>query len=48
MVCQVCNMTADRAVHSGCGDGSQSNYGYANSVMERICEKRKQDGLPGM
>ena len=26
MVCQVCNMTADRAVHSGCGNGGQSRH----------------------
>ncbi|KAH9490500.1 hypothetical protein DERF_016699 [Dermatophagoides farinae] len=25
----------------------QNNYGYANSVMEHICEKRRRDGLPG-
>ncbi|KPM02590.1 fatty acid synthase-like protein 1 [Sarcoptes scabiei] len=25
----------------------QSNYGYANSVMEHICECRRNDGLPG-
>ena len=40
MVCQVCNMTADWAVHSGCGNGGQSNDGYNISVMARICEKR--------
>ena len=33
-----------------CGRGNigQSPYGYANSVMERICEKRRQDGLHGL
>lgn len=25
----------------------QNNYGYANSVMEHICEQRRVDGLPG-
>lgn len=25
----------------------QNNYGYANSVMEHICEQRRLDGLPG-
>lgn len=32
---------------SGRGFVGQNNYGYANSVMERICENRRQDGLPG-
>ncbi|KAI8425437.1 hypothetical protein MSG28_007182 [Choristoneura fumiferana] len=31
-----------------CGRGSlgQSNYGLANSAMERLCEQRQADGLP--
>ncbi|KAK8766988.1 hypothetical protein V5799_006227 [Amblyomma americanum] len=32
---------------SGRGNAGQSNYGYANSVMERICEQRVAEGLPG-
>ena len=48
MVCQVCNKTVNWFFQSVCDKVGQSNYGYANSVMERICEKRKQDGLPGM
>jgi fatty acid synthase len=33
-----------------CGQGfpSQTNYGMANSVMERICEQRKRDGFPAL
>ncbi|MEE6527982.1 hypothetical protein FKM82_029804 [Ascaphus truei] len=31
----------------GRGNAGQSNYGFANSTMERICEKRHQDHLPG-
>lgn len=33
-----------------CGKGyeGQSNFGLSNSVMERICEKRKEDGLPAL
>jgi fatty acid synthase len=33
-----------------CGKGfsGQSNYGYANSVCERICEMRRRDGLHGL
>ena len=35
------------SVTSGRGNTGQSNYGMANSFMERICEQRKQDGYPG-
>lgn len=33
-----------------CGRGTvgQTNYGMSNSVMERICEQRVSDGLPGL
>lgn len=32
----------------GLGNPGQTNYGMANSVMERICEKRKEDGFPAL
>ncbi|KAF5283102.1 hypothetical protein FQA39_LY17409 [Lamprigera yunnana] len=32
------------SVVSGRGNAGQTNYGMANSVMERICENRKSDG----
>ena len=35
------------SIVSGCGNVGQACYGYANSVMERICELRRNDGLPG-
>ena len=35
------------SVTSGRGNAGQANYGYANSVMERICERRRNDRLPG-
>ena len=35
------------SVSCGRGNAGQANYGFANSVMERICEKRVADGLPG-
>ena len=35
------------SVVSGRGNLGQTNYGFANSVMERICEKRKAEGFPG-
>lgn len=35
------------SVSCGRGNAGQSNYGFANSVMERVCEKRKSDGLCG-
>lgn len=31
----------------GRGNAGQANYGYGNSVMERICETRRKEGLPG-
>ncbi|XP_032822786.2 fatty acid synthase [Petromyzon marinus] len=36
------------SVSSGRGNAGQSNYGFANSAMERICEKRRHDGFPGL
>lgn len=36
------------SVSCGCGNAGQSNYGFANSAMERVCEKRRYDGLPGL
>ncbi|CAH0393331.1 unnamed protein product [Bemisia tabaci] len=33
---------------SGRGNSGQTNYGYANSAMERICEARQEVGLPGL
>lgn len=35
------------SVSCGRGNAGQSNYGFANSVMERICEGRRKDGLQG-
>lgn len=32
----------------GRGNAGQSNYAFANSVMERICEARRESGLPGL
>ena len=36
------------SVSCGRGNAGQSNYGFANSVMERICESRQKDGLSGL
>lgn len=36
------------SVSCGKGNAGQANYGYANSVMERICEQRRKDGLHGL
>jgi len=35
-------------VVSGRGNPGQTNYGLANSFMERVCEKRKTDGFPAL
>ncbi|KAF9408342.1 hypothetical protein HW555_011931 [Spodoptera exigua] len=36
------------SVSCGRGNAGQTNYGYSNSVMERICEGRKRLGLPAL
>ena len=36
------------SVSCGKGNGGQSNYGYGNSVCERICENRRKDGMHGL
>lgn len=36
------------SVSCGRGNIGQANYGWANSVMERICEARQAAGLPGV
>ncbi|XP_067015649.2 fatty acid synthase [Anabrus simplex] len=36
------------SVSCGRGNPGQTNYGMSNSIMERICEARVQDGLPGL
>ncbi|XP_057664642.1 fatty acid synthase [Diorhabda carinulata] len=35
------------SISCGRGNAGQANYGLANSAMERICEERQNDGLPG-
>ncbi|KAL0872273.1 hypothetical protein ABMA27_004663 [Loxostege sticticalis] len=36
------------SVSCGRGNAGQTNYGFANSVMERLVERRQADGLPGL
>ena len=36
------------SVSCGKGNAGQSNYGWANSICERICEARHRDGLHGL
>ncbi|XP_077508101.1 fatty acid synthase-like [Amblyomma americanum] len=36
------------SLSSGYGNVGQTNYGYANSAMERICECRAAGGLPAL
>lgn len=42
------NFVIFSSVSCGKGNAGQTNYGMANSVMERLCEKRKQEGLPAL
>ena len=36
------------SIVSGRGNAGQTNYGYANSVMERVCESRRRLNLPAL
>ena len=36
------------SVSCGRGNSGQTNYGFANSVMERVCEQRRVCGLSGL
>ena len=36
------------SISCGYGNPGQSNYGFANSVMERICEERRKLNLPAL
>lgn len=36
------------SVSCGRGNAGQTNYGMSNSIMERICEARVAEGLPGL
>ncbi|CAH2093519.1 unnamed protein product [Euphydryas editha] len=36
------------SVSCGRGNAGQTNYGFSNSVIERICERRKKLGLPAL
>ncbi|KAI1292235.1 Fatty acid synthase [Halotydeus destructor] len=36
------------SIVAGRGNAGQTNYGYANSAMERRCEKRREDGFHGL
>ncbi|CAG0916724.1 unnamed protein product [Notodromas monacha] len=42
------HFVAFSSVSCGRGNAGQTNYGLANSVLERICEQRKADGFPGL
>lgn len=35
---------------ASCGRGTagQTNYGMANSIMERVCEKRQNENYPAL
>ncbi|XP_063535514.1 fatty acid synthase [Cydia strobilella] len=42
------HFVAFSSVSCGRGNAGQSNYGLANSAMERLCEQRQADGLPAL
>lgn len=50
---KLCAKTCDyfvafSSVSCGRGNLGQTNYGFANSSMERVCEQRRRDGLHGL
>ncbi|XP_072140212.1 fatty acid synthase-like [Dermacentor andersoni] len=42
------HFVAFSSVASCHGNVGQTGYGYANAVVERLCERRAADGLPGL
>lgn len=36
------------SISCGRGNRGQTNYGYANSIMERISEQRQKESLPAV
>ncbi|XP_059048229.1 fatty acid synthase-like [Achroia grisella] len=42
------NFVVFSSVSCGRGNAGQTNYGLSNSLMERICERRKKHGLPAL
>jgi hypothetical protein len=44
----LCHFVVFSSVSCGRGNAGQTNYGMNNSIMERICEARVRDGLPGL
>lgn len=36
------------SVAGGFGNAGQTNYGYANVALERVCEQRRMEGLPAL
>ena len=50
---QICKQSLDHFVAfstTNCNFGTEweASYAYANSTMEKMCEQRRKDGLPGM
>ncbi|KAG5883957.1 hypothetical protein JTB14_031782 [Gonioctena quinquepunctata] len=45
---QLSDFVVFSSVSCGRGNPGQTNYGMANSIMERICEQRRRDGLPAL
>lgn len=50
---KLCSKTCDyfvafSSVSCGRGNLGQTNYGFANSSMERVCDLRRKDGLHGL
>ncbi|KAF6215593.1 hypothetical protein GE061_010349 [Apolygus lucorum] len=45
---QLDHFVAFSSVSCGRGNAGQTNYGYANSGLERVCENRNDEGFPAL
>lgn len=45
---QLEHFVAFSSISTGRGNPGQTSYNFANSILDCICEKRRQEGLPGL
>ena len=45
---QLEHFVAFSSISTGRGNAGQTSYNFANSILDCICDKRKQEGLPGL
>ena len=42
------HFVAFSSISAGRGNPGQTNYNFANSIMDSVCDQRRRDGLPGL